>query len=66
MAAQDPKVVKLRPKVACPTCRKPASQEDYPFCSDRCRQVDLNRWLVGTYAVPAVEEDDPETGDDGL
>jgi endogenous inhibitor of DNA gyrase (YacG/DUF329 family) len=29
-----------------------------PFCSSRCREVDLNKWFTGSYAVPAVELDD--------
>ncbi len=28
-----------------------------PFCSDRCKQVDLNKWLSGHYSIPAVEEE---------
>jgi len=32
-----------------------------PFCSQRCTDVDLHRWLSGAYAVPAVEDDDGET-----
>lgn len=45
-------------RARCPTCRSPvpvAPEErpkDYPFCSGRCRLVDLHRWLDGTYAVP--------------
>lgn len=31
-----------------------------PFCSARCRDLDLGRWLDGAYAVPAVEVDDDE------
>lgn len=41
---------------ACPTCKRPAgSREDnraFPFCSVRCRQVDLGRWLGEGYAIP--------------
>jgi endogenous inhibitor of DNA gyrase (YacG/DUF329 family) len=43
---------------ACPICGKPAAEKTQPFCSPRCRDVDLHRWLAGSYAVPAVEEDD--------
>lgn len=50
----------------CPICGKPtgdASQAAYaPFCSARCKDVDLNRWLKGAYAIPVVEND--EEGDD--
>ena len=43
----------------CPICGKPAAQATRPFCSSRCRDVDLNRWLTGSYVVPA-SDDDPE------
>ncbi|PWJ81581.1 hypothetical protein C7441_110114 [Pseudaminobacter salicylatoxidans] len=57
------KVTPLRPKRACPECGKPSTRDSYPFCSDRCRQVDLNRWLSGSYVIPGregEEEDDKE------
>ncbi|MDR3374676.1 MAG: DNA gyrase inhibitor YacG [Ancalomicrobiaceae bacterium] len=41
----------------CPTCGKLAVGPTYPFCSKRCRLVDLNRWLNGSYAIPVVEDD---------
>jgi uncharacterized protein len=34
-------------------------QKFHPFCSNRCAQIDLGRWLGGTYAIPAEEEDMP-------
>ncbi|MEP3265226.1 MAG: DNA gyrase inhibitor YacG, partial [Hyphomicrobiales bacterium] len=34
-------------------------KEDAPFCSQRCRDVDLNRWLNGSYAVPAQDQTTP-------
>jgi endogenous inhibitor of DNA gyrase (YacG/DUF329 family) len=43
----------------CPICGKPADPAKRPFCSSRCRDVDLNRWLTGSYVVPA-SDDDPE------
>lgn len=43
---------------ACPICQKPVTAEMKPFCSARCREVDMNRWFTGNYAVPAVELDD--------
>ncbi|SCX93944.1 DNA gyrase inhibitor YacG [Microvirga guangxiensis] len=46
------------PAGKCPICGKPTVMEYKPFCSKRCADVDLNRWLSGTYAIPAV--DDPE------
>jgi endogenous inhibitor of DNA gyrase (YacG/DUF329 family) len=45
----------------CPICSRPAVAEYRPFCSRRCADVDLQRWLNGRYAVPAVE-DEQETG----
>ncbi|WP_407150330.1 DNA gyrase inhibitor YacG [Bradyrhizobium sp. ORS 86] len=50
------------PTRRCPICGKPAEQAFRPFCSARCRDVDLNRWLSGTYVVPGREDDeeDPE------
>ena len=48
----------------CPICRKPAADRFRPFCSARCKDVDLNRWFKGTYAIPAAESaddsDEPE------
>jgi len=40
-----------RPK-PCPICRKPRSEEFAPFCSERCRDRDLAKWLSDSYAVP--------------
>jgi endogenous inhibitor of DNA gyrase (YacG/DUF329 family) len=50
--------VRLRPKRPCPICGKPSQQKFHPFCSSRCAQIDLNRWLGGHYAIPAVEAED--------
>ena len=44
----------------CPICRKPADAGFRPFCSKRCADVDLNRWLSGVYAVPVKEEEDED------
>ena len=38
---------------SCPICGKPAEPAFKPFCSKRCADIDLNRWLSGVYAVPA-------------
>ncbi len=65
----EAKVVKLRSARHCPICGKPAAQKYHPFCSKRCADVDLNRWLSGRYAIPAVEAEDEREpageGDDG-
>ena len=42
----------------CPICGKPASEASKPFCSERCRDVDLNRWLSGSYVVPGRDDED--------
>jgi endogenous inhibitor of DNA gyrase (YacG/DUF329 family) len=46
----------------CPICGKPTEANYRPFCSKRCADVDLNRWLTGSYAIPVVESepDDPD------
>ena len=50
-------VVRLRPVRPCPICAKPSARATYPFCSKRCADVDLNRWLSGSYAIPATEDE---------
>ncbi len=42
----------------CPICGKPSQPATRPFCSKRCRDVDLNRWLSGSYVVPGREGED--------
>ncbi len=49
----------------CPTCKKPVAEPGpddplprwYPFCSERCKLIDLGNWLDGKYQIP-VEADD--------
>ena len=41
---------------SCPICRKPEEQKFRPFCSKRCADLDLSRWLKGSYAIPAEEK----------
>ncbi len=50
------KVVPLRAARACPICGQPSSRAAWPFCSRRCADIDLNRWLSGAYAIPAAED----------
>jgi endogenous inhibitor of DNA gyrase (YacG/DUF329 family) len=52
----------------CPVCATPAAEGYWPFCSKRCADVDLARWLGGTYAIPVAADDDEdgeETADSG-
>ncbi len=56
------------PSRSCPICRKPAQAGYSPFCSKRCADVDLQRWLTGRYVIPGEAageaEEDPRGGDD--
>ncbi len=51
---------KLPATSSCPLCGKPVDAASKPFCSKRCADIDLNRWLKGVYAVPAKEEEDED------
>jgi len=44
----------------CPLCKKPASEKHKPFCSKRCADIDLGRWLKGNYVVPGPAIDESE------
>lgn len=58
MEASNPNAAQSIP---CPTCRKPAGvgAEDFPFCSDRCRLLDLGKWASGDYRIssPVLDPD---------
>jgi hypothetical protein len=45
---------------ACPICSRPAQPKYRPFCTPRCADVDLGRWITGQYVVPG----DPVVPDD--
>jgi endogenous inhibitor of DNA gyrase (YacG/DUF329 family) len=45
---------------SCPICGNPVDRAFRPFCSKRCADVDLNRWLSGVYVVPVKEHDDED------
>ena len=50
--------------MTCPICRKATAPDYRPFCSKRCADVDLGRWLTEGYAIPAEEapsDDETET-----
>ncbi|OCC04741.1 DNA gyrase inhibitor [Labrys sp. WJW] len=53
-------------KRKCPICGKPSVEASKPFCSKRCADIDLSRWLKGVYAIPGEEADqiDPDNRDD--
>ena len=45
---------------ACPICGKPTELKYRPFCSKRCADIDLSRWLNGVYAVPVDPRDEED------
>ena len=57
---REPRTVAPR----CPICREPTDAAYRPFCSSRCRDVDLARWMRGTYAIPGGQADADEDGED--
>ena len=51
----------------CPICNKPSDTKYAPFCSKRCADLDLSRWLKGSYAIPgrpAEEADEAPRSED--
>ena len=44
--------------MSCPICEKPTDPAYRPFCSKRCADVDLAKWLTGSYAIPSQDPDD--------
>lgn len=60
MNSPDP--VSIRIGGSCPTCGRPTEARFRPFCSSRCQQLDLGRWLNESYRVPgpALEDDAAE------
>ena len=52
-----------RDPAKCAICGRPSEPDYRPFCSRRCADVDLNRWLSGAYAIPDRAES--EDGDEG-
>ena len=50
--------------MSCPICKKPSDKAYRPFCSRRCADVDLGRWLTGGYAIPAESDEDEDSGAD--
>lgn len=48
----------------CPICDKPTVPEHRPFCSARCADVDLHRWLTGRYVAPGAKASDVPGADD--
>jgi uncharacterized protein len=51
-------------KLKCPTCKKPVSAKnpEFPFCSERCRLIDLGKWASGAYVISSPVKDTDEEG----
>ncbi|MFN0115284.1 MAG: DNA gyrase inhibitor YacG [Paracoccaceae bacterium] len=49
--------------MTCPICKRPADMRYRPFCSRRCADVDLGRWLTGSYVVPGDTLEGPRARD---
>ncbi len=45
-------------KTKCPTCGSFSVKSSYPFCSQRCSNIDLGKWFDGKYSIPSVEDPD--------
>lgn len=52
--------------MTCPICDKPTITAYRPFCSKRCADVDLAKWLGGGYAIPSNDPDDIEQALDAV
>ena len=56
-----PKTAAKIKSLHCPTCKKlvKTTGEDFPFCSDRCRRIDLGKWAMGVYKIssPVLDPD---------
>jgi endogenous inhibitor of DNA gyrase (YacG/DUF329 family) len=50
----------------CPICGKPSVHAVRPFCSARCADIDLGRWVSGAYVIAGGQADGNEDGDEGL
>jgi uncharacterized protein len=52
-------VITMSKTLRCPTCRNLVlkKNEDFPFCSDRCRRLDLGKWASGDYKISAPVQD---------
>ena len=63
-------------KLRCPICKKEVKNTDaeFPFCSDRCRTIDLGKWASGAYVISSpvtdtndsIRDRDPEDPKDGV
>ncbi|MDQ3441713.1 MAG: DNA gyrase inhibitor YacG [Planctomycetota bacterium] len=54
-------------RVRCPICKQPVTEppapeapRTFPFCGERCKLIDLGRWLDGKYQIPVKDTDEDE------
>ncbi len=47
--------------MSCPICKKQPDSKYRPFCSRRCADIDLGKWLTGSYAIPAADTDEEDS-----
>lgn len=52
--------------MTCPICRKETDKRFRPFCSKRCADIDLGKWLGGAYTMPSTDPDDAEQALDAI
>ncbi|HXZ40066.1 MAG TPA: DNA gyrase inhibitor YacG [Terriglobales bacterium] len=52
-------------KLSCPTCKKLVQRKDaeFPFCSERCRLIDLGKWASGEYVISSPVKDTSDLPD---
>ncbi len=50
--------------MSCPICARDTDEKYKPFCSRRCADIDLGKWLTGSYAIPAEAIDDENPADE--
>jgi len=49
-------------KTRCANCKEPATAQYAPFCSKRCADIDLHRWLSGSYVIAGRADEDDDGG----
>jgi endogenous inhibitor of DNA gyrase (YacG/DUF329 family) len=64
MSADDNSRAQRKREPACPNCGKPPDPRYQPFCSKRCADVDLHRWLTGGYVIPGQQRGSETEGGD--
>ncbi len=52
----------VKAAATCVICKKPSDPAYSPFCSKRCADVDLQRWLTGGYVIPGADAEEDEDG----